>query len=176
MGQKGVVNSDPVVIIGRVGAPYGVKGWVHVQSFTKPTDNLLNYKTWYLRAKSDWIPIEVVAAKLQGKNIVALLDRNHNRETVQHLTNSDIGIPHSLLPPLKSGEYYWADIIGLTVSNEENIELGQVVDFFTTGANDVMVVRDAENKQHLIPYVPEMFILDVDLARKQIRVRWDAEF
>ena len=78
--------------------------------------------------------------------------------------------------PDLDGEFYWADIIGLTVYNHDNVVLGKVVDFFSAGigANDVLVVSD-EVKDHLIPYVPEMYILNVDLAAGQMQVRWDLE-
>lgn len=173
MGQQ--TSLDPVVV-GSIGAPHGVRGWVRINSFTEPGDNIFTYPLLLDTGKTGWQPIELEKFQAHGTGFVAKLLSIDDRDQAALITNAKLAVQRTDMPELDNGEYYWADIIGLTVSNEENIELGQVVDFFTTGANDVMVVRGADNKQHLIPYVPEMFILDVDLISKQIRVRWDAEF
>ena len=58
---------------------------------------------------------------------------------------------------------------------ESGEELGKVKELFATGANDVLVVSSDE-KEHLIPYVDEEFIIQVDLDAGKIVVRWDPEF
>ena len=176
MGQKGLVTrSQSIVAIGRIGAPFGVKGWVHVYSYTDPPQNLLNYKTWCLYIKKEWKAVSVLQAKGHGKGFVALLEGYEIREEVALLTNIEVGIEREALPELGEGEYYWTDLIGLTVVNEADEILGTVDSLFETGANDVLVVK-GETKEHLIPYVPDEYILEVDLALRRIRVSWDAEF
>jgi len=173
MGQKDDLNS--IVVIGKVGAPFGVKGWAHIHSFALPSTNILNYKIWQLRLKNQWQAMTVLEAKAQGKGFVALLKGYDTRELVAKLTNSDIGIPHSALPPLEPGEYYWADLVGLKVINEDNQILGTIEGLIETGSNDVLVVK-GEKKDHLIPYIPDDYVLNVDVETGIMRVSWDPEF
>ncbi len=161
------------VIVGNIGAPHGVQGWVRINSFTEPADNLFSYPL-LLESTGEWLTIKVEQFKPHGTGFVAKLEKIDDRDQAALLTNLKLAVLRAELPELIDDEYYWNDLIGLTVINEENIELGKIVDCFDNGANEVLVVKGA--KEHLIPYVPEDFILDVDLEHKQMRVRWDAEF
>jgi 16S rRNA processing protein RimM len=164
-----------IVILGRIGAPFGVKGWAHAYAFNSLDNNLLNYKVWQLQINGNWKAFPVLEAKLHGKGCVAHLTGCDTRDSAERLTNIEIGIPREDLPALPANEYYWADLIGMEVITEEGILLGQVDSLFETGANDVMVVKNGA-REHLLPYVPEEYILNVDLQNRQIRVHWDPEF
>lgn len=182
MGQKGIVKSasgredgSEIVVMGRIGAPYGLKGWAHVQSYAEPASNILSYKTWYLKIKKHWQPIKVLEARAHGKNFVAALDGYQSIEKVDLLKRAEIGVPRSELPDLAPEKYYWADLIGMTVVTEEGVILGQLERIFETGANDVLVVKGS-TREHLIPYVLDDYVLSVDLKTRIIRVSWDPEF
>ena len=84
---------------------------------------------------------------------------------------------------LPDGEYYWYQLIGLKViakTADAELLLGSVSEMMETGANDVMVVRPIEgsldDRERLIPYVPELYVVGVDLSTGEIRVDWDPEF
>ena len=167
-------NAEPV-IVGCIGAPHGVRGWVRINSFTDPMDNLFNYQLLLETSNNNWQPVAVEQVQPHGKSFIAKLVKVDDRDQAALITNAKLAVKRDALPDL-DGEFYWADIIGLTVYNHDNVVLGKVVDFFSAGigANDVLVVSD-EVKDHLIPYVPEMYILNVDLAAGQMQVRWDLE-
>ena len=78
------------------------------------------------------------------------------------------------MPALESGEYYWADLMGLEVSTRQGDILGVVEKILETGANDVLVIRG--EREHLVPYVPGQYVLSVDLAASVMVVDWDPEF
>jgi 16S rRNA processing protein RimM len=78
------------------------------------------------------------------------------------------------LPPAPEGEYYWTDLIGLTVINREGVTLGQVDHLLETGANDVLVVKG--ERERLIPFLLELVVLEVDLAQRMLRVDWEEDF
>ena len=164
-----------MVIMGRIGAPHGVKGWVHVQSFTKPAENLLSYKTWYIRRTAQWQEISVKDAKVHGEGFIATFERCESREAAATLNHAEIGIPREALPALEPGEYYWTDLIGMMVITKEGEFLGEVKGLLETGSNDVLIVK-GEQKEHLIPYIPQEYILQVDIDTKRIQVDWDPEF
>lgn len=172
MGQKSVVKSNPVVVMGRVGAPYGVKGWVHVQSYTQPPRNLMEYPRWLLVEGDDYRVVKP-SVRWQGDHCVAKWENCETREAAAAYTNLTIGVLRSELPPLTEDDHYWADLIGLWVVTEEGHILGEVEYLFETGANDVMSVKG--KKEHLIPYSKE-YIVSIDLDAGLMKVRWDPEF
>jgi 16S rRNA processing protein RimM len=84
-----------------------------------------------------------------------------------------VALPRAALPETRSGEYYWADLIGLAVVNTGSKELGSVVGMLQTGANDVLVVQG--ERERLIPFIATV-VREVDLKAGVIRVDWDADY
>ncbi len=165
---------DNIVVVGKIGAPYGVRGWVKVHSFTEPGNNLFGYPLLMQEHAISWRAFEIEEFKAHGDGFVAKLAGVADRDQAALITNSEIATLRENLPELDTEEFYWADMIGLTVLNQDNIELGKVEDYFETGANEVIVVK-GENGSHLIPFVPDMYVLDINLSTKQMRVQWDPE-
>jgi 16S rRNA processing protein RimM len=155
--------------LGRVGAPYGIKGWVHVQSFTNPPEKLLKYRSWSLK---DSI-FNVVEGRLQGNGLVARLEGIEDRDKAALLQGSIISVARSVLPKLRKREFYQADLIGLGVANREGVALGEVSHFVETPGGDVMVVRGEAAREHWIPATKE-HLSKVDLAAGQVVVDWPA--
>lgn len=162
------------VVVGKIGAPYGVRGWVKVHSFTEPMANIFSYPLFIESPKNNWRPIEIEEYKEHGDGFVAKLAEVADRDQAALVTNLQLAVQRDALPELDANEYYFNDMTGMTVVNQENIELGHVVEFFATGANEVMVVRGT--KEYLIPFVLDMYILSIDLQAKKMLVDWDAEF
>jgi 16S rRNA processing protein RimM len=79
------------------------------------------------------------------------------------------------LPAAKPGEYYWCDLEGLEVVTVEGRSLGKVSHLVATGANDVLVVNDAE-RERLIPFLVGQFVTQVALEGARITVDWDVDF
>lgn len=175
-GDKASQDSeDPFVVLGRIGAPFGIHGFVHVHSFAHLPQDLLKYDPWHLKIGGQWQPFKVIEARPHGKGFVAKLGKCEDRDEAAKLTNLDIGIHREKLPDLETGDYYWVDLLGLNVLTEDGHCLGKVTELFETGSNDVLVVQ-GETREHLIPYVPEEYIVSVDLNAGEMRVRWDPEF
>lgn len=176
------INNKNLIIIGKIGAPYGVKGWVKVHSFTDPKSNILSYDNWLLigakKHQTEQI-FKVIEARPHGNSFVAQLENIDVREDAALLTNLEIAINREDLVSTSSlpNQYYWHDLIGLEVHDTNGILLGTVNDFFDTGANDVMVVEgvDSNNEktEHLIPFVMERHIIDVNLDVGRIVVDWE---
>ena len=165
------------VLVGDIGKPYGVKGWVKVNSYTEPVNNILAYQPWYIRAPGRASPhtlIEIMDSRLHGKQILVLLTNCVTPESAGHYTNYKIYVDRGKFFPLAAQEYYWADLEGLKVYTCENTYLGTVQTVFATGANDVLVITD--KKRHLIPFLLDQTIKSIDLKNKTMIVDWDAEF
>jgi 16S rRNA processing protein RimM len=162
--------------LGRIGAPYGIKGWVHVQSFTSPPEKLLKYRSWSLSAaapRAEAPTLKVLEGRLQGNGLVARLEGIEDRDKAALLQGSIVSVARSLLPKLRKREFYQADLIGLSVTNLEGVALGEVSHFVETPGGDVMVVRGGAGPEHWVPATKE-HLSKVDLAAGQVVVDWPA--
>ena len=172
------------VILGRISGVYGVKGWVKVFSYTDPMEAIVDYSPWYIRAEncktSDWTKVKLKSGKRQAKTVVAKLENCNDRDQAMTYVGTEIAIDLQQLEQLKEkDEYYWRDLIGLRVINQQDITLGTVKSLLETGANDVLVVVsevDGKEIERLIPWTMGIAIIRVDVAQGVISVDWDADF
>lgn len=161
--------------MGRVAAAFGIRGWVKIQSYSEYVDSLLDYKTWFLGHEGGpWRNVEVTQAEVHGKTLAVQFADCPDRNFAEKLKGLLVAVPRSSLPAQDEGEYYWTDLIGLTVVNEEGEALGTVAELLETGANDVLVVRGGP-AEILIPFLASV-IKEVDLAAKSIQVDWSADY
>ena len=159
--------------MGRIVAPYGIYGWVKIQPDTETLDSLFSYPTWWLGRGQEWRELELETAKVHGNTLVAKFKGISDRDTAFSLKGKQVAVPREQLPEPEENEYYWSDLIGLAVVNQEQVALGEVVDVFETGANDVLVVQG--ERERLLPFVAQV-VLQVDLTAKTMLVDWDTEF
>ena len=110
--------------------------------------------------------------KIQGQDVVADLGFD-NRDQAIESKGQILAVDRKELPQLEDNEYYWDDLIGLSVYDLQQQNLGIVTELIETGANDVLVVSG--EKDRLIPYIPQV-IVKIDLTGKRIEVDWDKEF
>ncbi len=163
--------------MGRVTAPFGVKGWVKIYALTAQLGNLLDYPVWWLGHGGDWREMRVAAAKVHGNTLVAHLAGIDEREAAVALKGLEVAVPREQLPGAAEGEFYWADLIGLRVVNRDAHEFGRVVRVMQTGANDVLVVAggNGDERETLIPFIAGA-IRQVDLAAGVISVDWGKDY
>lgn len=172
------------VVLGKVGAPFGVRGWVRVYSQTDPIEKLLDYPVWQL-AKAGveaekWQEFRVVQSQRHSSDLVVQLSGVDglalaDRSAAARLANSEIAIWRSELPALPKGEFYWTDLIGLEVVTVAGVPLGAVEAVMQTGANDVMKLRMGL-RERLVPFVRGPVVKTVDVSAGCITVDWDPEF
>lgn len=159
--------------MGRIIAPYGIRGWVRIETYTAATEGLLDYRVWWLERKGIWQEERVEEARVHGNSVVAKLEGCSDRDAAAMLKGADIAVSRSVLPDASPGEFYWADLIGLKVTNEQAQDLGVVARMLETGANDVLVVEG--ERERLIPFIQEV-VRQVDFAAGVITVAWDATY
>ncbi len=162
------------VILGRISGLYGVRGWIKVFSYTTPITNIFNYSPWQLYQQGQWQTVSVCEGKPHHKGIIVRLESIDDRNEAARLLGANIAVFRAQLPPTSKDEYYWADLIGLTVINREGITLGQVDYLLETGANDVLVLKG--ERERLIPFLRHRVVLDVDLVQRILQVDWDKDF
>lgn len=167
--------------IGKIGAPYGVKGWVKINSFTQAKDNIFEYSPWQLNSVQGGAKnIKVDQWRAHNNSLVAKLEGVENRDDAEEIKNAEISIDASLLPELDN-DFYWKDLIGMQVVTDKGYDMGVVKELFETGANDVMLVKAKINdafgqKERLLPFLHDSVVLNVDKDGNTITVDWDPAF
>ncbi len=168
------------LVVGRIVGAFGVQGWLRVQSFTEPPENLSEYRHWYVETKNGWRLLETDQLKWQGGRLIVHVKGCDDRDQAQALAQHNIGIAGDELPSLDADEFYWHQLQGLRVLSNGDVLLGQVDRLLETGANDVLVVASCEgsidDQERLIPYLPEQVVKSVNLDAGVIRVDWDPTF
>ena len=163
------------VLLGKIVGLFGVDGWVKVESYTQPRTQIFKYRPWFVAHAGGEVEINGAQGRAQGKGLVATLPDVKDRNAAAELIGAEIWVRRSALPKAKRGEYYWVDLEGADVVTTEGMPLGKVSHLFATGANDVLVVRDGE-RERMIPFVLNKFVLEVDLNAGRITVDWDPDF
>lgn len=167
------------VELGKLVGVWGVKGWVKIHSYTRNRADISQYKTWYLqkpRSNDEPTPISVLSCREQGQGMVAQLDGVSDRDVAMSMSGNIIFVKQSDLPQLPSGEFYWQQLIGLEVSNEDGL-IGTIDSILETGANDVFVCKSSEKGavDILIPYIDEV-IKEVNIEEGTMTVEWDPSY
>jgi 16S rRNA processing protein RimM len=163
------------VELGRLGAPYGLKGWLHVESYTDPAQRLLEQKDWVLRLPSgELVTRRVAEGRVHGGALAARLDGVSDRNAAAALTGAVVGVDRAALPPTGEREYYRADLLGCAVRNLEGASLGTVSHFVDAPRGTVMVTREADGREHWVLAGPA-HLRRVDLAARMVEVDWPTE-
>ncbi|MFW5440289.1 MAG: ribosome maturation factor RimM [Methylophilaceae bacterium] len=167
-------ETDSLVIMGRIVAPYGVKGWVKVLPDTELIDGLLEYTTWQIGKGADWRAIKLKSGKVHNDVLVVKLEGINDRDAAFACKGQQVAVPREALPQLDNDtEFYWSDLIGLTVKNKQDVDFGKIVDVFETGANDVILVKGEIDR--LIPFT-EQTVIEVSIENQSMLVDWDGDF
>ncbi|HSW02986.1 ribosome maturation factor RimM [Aquabacterium sp.] len=182
---------DDAVEVGRVIGAWGIKGWIRVQPFSSDPQALFSSRRWFVRPpelpgpKAAAFPrlLRITMAKEHGDGVVASAQEVPDRTAAEGMKGARIFIARSSFPTAGEGEYYWLDLIGLTVINRDGAVLGTVSDLLDTGAHSVLRVRrpdvapgaSLEESERLIPFVAA-YIDDVSLSERRITVDWGLDY
>jgi 16S rRNA processing protein RimM len=171
-----------MIVLGRITAPYGVKGWLRLHPFGDDPGSWSNIQHWWLGADEasfgDWRAFRLQTMRLQGKSWLVKLTGVDGRDAAEALVGQYVGAPRAALPQTAADEYYWDDLVGLQVVNQEEHPLGRVVEMIESGAHAVMVVMagDGEKAQRrLLPFVGAV-VKTVDVAAGRMTVDWQADW
>ncbi|WP_203301353.1 ribosome maturation factor RimM [Marinobacter sediminum] len=175
-----MTQTSQETVIGRITSVFGVKGWLKVYSYTDPKDGILNYRDWTLELDGRRIPAKLEEGRRQGQGIVVRLKGIDDRDVALKYCGAEVKVGTHELPELPKGEFYWFQLEGLEVSTVDGECLGTVHHLIETGSNDVLVVQASassiDQRERLIPYLPEQVVRGVDLTAGRMVVDWDPEF
>jgi len=168
--------------VGRIADAWGIKGWFKVLPHSAQPEALFSSKRWFLQAPgaaaSTAFRLAIREAKEHSDCIVATSDDVPDRNAAEALRGARVFVPRSSFPTAGDDEYYWVDLIGLSVVNREGVVLGAVRELLATGPQTTLVLaaeEDGKAIERMVPFV-SVFVDKVDLAGRLITVDWQPDF
>lgn len=156
--------------VGKIVNTHGLKGEVKIVPWTDSPDVFEDLEYVHVKSRAENKILHISNIKYQKNNIIVKFKELNKIEEAEPLKNSVVLAPRDMLGELPEGVYYIADLIGLQVFDENEDLIGEISDVFSTGANDVYVVKRTEKKDLLLPVI-ENVILNVDIAQKKVVAR-----
>ncbi len=167
-------NAENMLLVGKINAIFGVKGWIKILSHTEPIVNICKYLPLYIKQKDSFTKLNITNCKSHGKTIIAQIDNINDCDKARELVGLALYINKLQLPKINDNEYYCYDLINMAVINKNNEKFGLVSHLIDTNANAVLVVKNDKN-EYLVPFI-EPYIISVDLDDKIITIDWGKDY
>lgn len=177
-----VNTPSDLIIVARFGVAYGVKGWIKLHPFSHSPDALEHANTWWIAPylpnqndvpQSAWQSVEVKTIKSHSDTWVAEFAGWNDRTIAENHKGWQVAVSRTDFPSTDDGEFYWVDLIGASVVNQDGVTLGILQGLLESAAHPVMQIA-GETAEYLIPFV-SAFVGEVDTAAKIINVEWDVD-
>ncbi|MFC0820300.1 ribosome maturation factor RimM [Moraxella marmotae] len=179
LNPKSPAAESELVKIATLKKPYGIKGWLWVFSQTDNRADIFEMKPWWIKTATGFKPLTVKQWRHQGQGLVACFEEIADRNAAELMNGTGVWVSKDSFPELNEDEYYWSDLIGLSVVNEQGEKLGQIKEMFETGAHEIISLKPTtdsiDNEERLIPWHRDI-VLSVDLVGKTMRVAWGADY
>ncbi|WP_265919397.1 ribosome maturation factor RimM [Cupriavidus nantongensis] len=190
-----LLYADPLpadlVEVGYVSAAYGIRGWIKVQPHADDASALLHARRWWLlspaqaglvaagAAQAEPVCVKIAQSREHSGTVVAQAAGVADRNLAEALRGRRVWIRRADFPAPEEDEFYWVDLIGCSVSNEQGELLGEVSGLIDNGAHQILQVAfvqpDGKAGERLIPFV-DAFLRTVDTAGKRIVVDWGLDY
>lgn len=162
-------ETDSLITVGKITGTHGIKGELKYFPYSGSCESLTVGTTVLLTLPSGkQQTISILRARSNGNRHTMLLEGFDSINTAQQLVGSEITLKRSQLPEPEESEYYWCDLMGLNVITDSGQSLGIITDIFSTGSNDIYVVKN-KTKEYLIPAIADV-IASVDLQNRLVTI------
>ena len=155
-----------LIEVGKIINTHGLRGEVKAAAWTDTPDVFEGLERVYAKKE---IPLTIRRVKYQKNNLILQFAELSTIEEAEALKNTILYADRADLGELPEGVYYIADLIGMTVQDEDGEKIGTIKEVLQTGANDVYVVRREEKKDLLIPVIEDA-VKGVDLEKRTVTV------
>ena len=149
--------------LGKITAPVGVRGEVRVFPYT-------DEQTRFSAIKELWVedtPAVIEKARYQKNMVIIKLDISPDRNAAELLRNKTLYLDRDKLWDIPENTFFVQDLLGCECVDENNCYLGKLVDVIQNPAQDIYVIKDDKDAEHMVPAVKD-FIKKVDTNRKVI--------
>ncbi|MDO4894928.1 ribosome maturation factor RimM [Moraxella sp.] len=172
-------DASELIKIATLKKPYGIRGWLWVFSETDEREGVFAMSPWWMKTATGFKPLTVKEWRTQGVGLVASFVEIADRNVAETMNGTTIWVHKDSFPALDDDEYYWSDLVGLTVINEQEENLGVIKSLFETGAHEIITVKPTadsiDDEERLIPWHKDI-VLSVNLAEKTMRVAWGSDY
>ena len=155
--------------VGIITSPHGVRGEVKVFPTTDDNNRFKKLSECFIEYNGEMMPVRAKGCKFLKNMVILKFEDFDNKNDVEKFRQCKILVDREHAVSLLPDEYYIADLLGMTVVNEEDNEIGELTDVIETGANDVYVVKNADDEETLIPAIKEC-ILDINVNERVMKV------
>ena len=152
-------RSERRIALAAVAGAHGVRGELRLKLFSDSSDSLSRHEKVYVGG----VERRLLSVRDAGNGAVARIDGVTDRTSAEALRGSLLEVDRSELPPLKEGEYYHSDLIGLPAVNREGAPIGTVAAVENYGAGDLLEIKTEDGKRSLIPF--RAWIADLEGGR-----------
>lgn len=160
---------EQLLKVGIISSTHGIRGQVKIYPTTDDVRRFDDLKTVILKAKGTEQTLHVEVVQYFKQFVIVKFKEYNNINDVEQYKNAELFVTREDAVPLEEDEYFIADLIGLIVETDEGQMLGEVADVIQTGANDVYVVRTAEEKELLLPAIRDC-VRSVDMKNGKITI------
>jgi 16S rRNA processing protein RimM len=155
--------------LGKIVKKYSFKGELLVKLDTDEPEIFKNLESVFISLRNNLIPFFVESCKLHKSQLLRIkFEEVDTEEDADALLKSDLYLPLSILPTLSGNKFYYHEVTGFTIIDENFGEVGIIDNINDTGAQELFVI-DRDGTEILIP-VNDQFIKKVDRDKKQILV------
>lgn len=140
------MSTDKTITLAVVTGAHGVTGEIRLKLFGEGVAALRRYRTF----NDSSLTLKKVRDDGKGGAIARFVEIS-DRNVAESLRGTELTVPRSALPPLEEGEYYHADLIGLTVISVSGQDIGTCVAVENFGAGDVVEIERPDGKRFMVP-------------------------
>lgn len=159
------MTSDTITVA-QLGGAFGVKGELRLKSFCATPEDIADYGPFQLD-NGQTIQTLVLTGQIKG-GFSARLDGVITKEDADALKGQKLNVPRSALPSLPDDEFYYSDLVGLTVLDTGGTTIGTVKAVQNHGAGDLLeIIAKGASSTLLLPFTKDA-IPTVDLATGRI--------
>lgn len=157
--------------VGKIVNTHSLKGEVKVISSTDFEEERFKKGSKLLITRGNQLIREVVVQSYRNhKNFLLVkFEGIDSVEEAEKLKNLQIKIDLDEVGGLEENEFYFHQIIGCEVFDENDKNLGEIIDILTPGANDVWVIKGENGKEILIPYIEDV-VKKIDITNKKVNI------
>lgn len=160
---------EQLLQVGVISSTHGIRGEVKVFPTTDDPDRFRKLKQVILDTGREQKSLEIEGVKFFKQFVILKFKDIDNINDIEKYKGKSLYVTREHAVKLKKDEYFIADLIGMTVKEEDGAILGTVSDVLQTGANDVYVVALADGGEVLIPAIKDC-ILSVDMEKREMQV------
>jgi 16S rRNA processing protein RimM len=161
-------DGSAFVCIGKIHRSHGIHGEVVFRPLTDFPERIQAGKTVFIGREYKESKIQQVRQK--PPHLLIKFLQYHTETEVSALVNTFVYVRKESLPELPEGEYYFHQLIGLDVVNEQDDLIGKLKEILETGANDVYVIEKTDGSEELIAAIPQV-VVKIDLTAQKIIIR-----